>query len=242
MEAIAPALVSAFVSNAFSDDGPSNRAADASSNAANVSADASRTQAGISKDMWDYYKSNFQPLDTSLVGQANTWLSKVGTYGSPAEQEKAAGVAHADNTQAFSRARDANTRAIASYGINPASGRFANANLKSNLEEAKSDVLAQNTARQGVKDVGFNKDVAATQIASGIDATGRGIPAAAISGLGSAAGTANTAASTSFQQAQTLAAQQRAGLAPLATAAASGVKKWFNTPTDDQPLQLSGPT
>lgn len=228
---IGAAVAGAVVSNALQDNSGPQAASEQSREASAASAAATTEQTSEAKNMFAHYQQNFQPLEANLTGAAGDWLAKAGTYGTPEEQEKAAGVAHGDVTQAYGRARDATRRSIASYGINPNSGRFSNMELSSNLDQAKADVLAQNTARQTVKDTGFQKSVAATGVAQNIAAIGRGIPASASTALGSAATTDNAQAKMQFDNAQTLANQQRQGMAPIVNAVSNGVTKWWQTPS-----------
>lgn len=232
---IAGAVAGAAVSAALTDDDPGG-AKQASADASRASAGATAQEMAQSKELFDFYQANFQPLEKDLAAAGGDWLAKAKTYGSPEEVERAAGVAHGDVTQAFSRARDATTRTMASYGVNPASGQFGNMTLRSNLDEAKADVLAQETARQTARDTGFNKAVAATGVAQNISSVGRGLPATAITGTAAAANTSAATANSQFLQGQVLANQERQGMAPLVSAVAKGVTKWWDTPT--QPEQI----
>lgn len=229
----AAAVGSQVVGAALTDDDPGGRNS-ASARSSDAAADATRAQTEMSKDQYAFYKANFQPLEARLAGAGADWLTKAGTFGTPEEQEAAAGRAHADATQAIGLARDSSRRSMASYGINPASGRFGNADLQISLAGAKADALAQNTARQTVKDTGFQKSIAATGVAQNIAGLGRGLPASAQTGIAAAATQDQQQANSNFLQGQILSQQQREGAAPLVNAASKGINKWWentNSPT-----------
>ena len=187
-----------------------------------------------STQLFDYFKSNFMPLEKDLTARGTELTAKSRTYGSPEEQDRAAGEAHADTTQAFSRAREGVRRSLESFGVNPNSGRFANAELTSALEEAKADSFAQNNARKGVRDLGFNKELATVGAAQNIAAMGRGLPATAQTGLASTAAAGTAASNSQFMQTQIQNQQNQQAVAPLVNAAQKGVTKWWGTPSQPQ--------
>jgi len=232
--AVVGALVGAVATSALTDDDPGG-AKEQSAELSVIQGQAIRDQGVMARELHDYYKSTFQPLEKSLVGTGTDFLGKVGTFGTPAEQELRAGEAHADVTQAFARSREATRRSLAGFGINPASGRFANAELTSNLAEAKSSAWAQNLARKGVRDEAFNKDIAVTGVAQNIAGLGRNLPATAQTGLGSVASTSGAAAAREALIGLARREEQRQGMAPIVSAVGKGIQKWWDTPSTNYP-------
>jgi hypothetical protein len=182
----------------------------------------------IGREQWEYYKTNFQPLEKDLVKKAGDYLGR--TFGSAEEQEEAAGEAHADVMQATGRATEARERSLAGFGINPASGRFASESLKSSLDTARTDALAQNLARRGVRDEALGKEIAMTNAALNIQGVGKGLPAAAATTLASAGAQAGAAANSAFLRSNILAQQGREGMAPVVSAVSKGIQKWWDAP------------
>lgn len=213
MEAILGGVASAFIGSILSDDGGAGAAA---ARASDASGAAALQMSGIASDQWNYFKENFQPLETGMITEAKA-------AGSPAEQEQAAGEAHADVTQAFSRDRGTFNRTMAAYGINPASGRFADANLKLNLGEAKADAWAQNQARKGIRDLAFGKKL-------DVMGLGRNIPATSSATLGAAAATGSEMARTGVLRGAYAQKQNDRLIGPIQSAAQKGIQAWFDTP------------
>ncbi|MGH9931179.1 MAG: hypothetical protein ACREA9_18375 [Pyrinomonadaceae bacterium] len=219
--AVAGSVVGSVVSSALapSPQGPSpSGQTDAASNLSNV-------QAGIAQDQYNFYKTNFQPLETKLTGE-------VANAGDAAEQERAAGVVHGDITNAFDAARRNNVMRANAYGLNPASGRFGAMETGLSAGEAATDSQAQNEARIQARELGFQKRFNVAQM-------GRNIPSQAVAGLDSAARTDLATSNLSFQQQAAERARQSSGLAPIVGPISQGVSKavnnWFNTPSPGLP-------
>ena len=213
--AVAGAAVSVIGNKILNDDsGGSQQQIATEADAA--SAEATRKQTEIAEKTFAHYEKTFKPLEEQLGTEALT-------YGTPEEQERAAAEAHGDVTQAYGRARDAQRRSMASYGINPASGRFADVDLKMNLDEARAGAGAQNLARRGVRDLAFAKKM-------DVAGLGRGLPSTSASAFGAAASTNAARSGTNFLQGQFLQDQARAGMAPFISIAQQGVRKWFDAP------------
>lgn len=127
-----------------------------------------------SGSLWDFYQDSYKPLEMSLISDAQT-------AGSAAEYERAAGQAEADVSGAFGRAREANARDLASYGLSPGDGRFQAQLAGLDLSKAAVGAGAQNRARQAVKDMAWRKKM-------GVAALGAGLRRDSMAGLASAAG------------------------------------------------------
>ncbi len=213
---IAPVAASVITASILGDGGASDANA-AAANANNASAQASRDQTALANDQWNYYKQNFQPLESGLVAEAKD-------YGSPAEMEKAAADAHSDITRAYGLQRDVAARNARSFGLDPSSGRYVDATRELALSEAASDAGGQNIARQGIKNLAFGKKLDVVGI-------GKGIPASASAGLNAASANSSAASARIFQQGQVLGQQFRQGTAPIASAISKGIKGWFDPAT-----------
>lgn len=216
-ESIIAPVAAAVVTNALFGDGGASDANAAAANANNASAQAARDQTALASDQWNYYKQNFQPLESSLATEAKN-------YGSPEEMEKAAADAHSDVTRAFAAQRDTAARNARSFGLDPSSGRYVDASRELALNEASSDAGAQNIARQGIKNLAFGKKLDVIGI-------GKGLPASASAGLNAASMNNSNIGARAFQQGQYLARQSRQGLAPITSAIQKGISGWFNPAT-----------
>lgn len=157
----------------------SQNAADDANRAA---ADAATTTAQISKDQYKDWQTDFLPLQHDLVADAKK-------AGSAYEYDRAAELANGDVTQAFGRAKADLSSRLASFGVDPSSGRYASTLGKLGLQEAAASAGAMNKARDAVTDKAWAKKI-------DVYSAGKGIPAQATAGLSSAAninaGLANT--------------------------------------------------
>ncbi|ACR15059.1 virion-associated phage protein [Burkholderia phage BcepIL02] len=126
------------------------------------------------------YKDVFQPLQDEFVQTAKN-------YDSPERQEQMAAEAQADVQQAAKQANAANTRQMASMGINPASGRFQGVTRAQDTLTALNSAGAANTARQQVRDKALALKADAINVGSGLPSN-----AATAAGLGLNAGNSAT--------------------------------------------------
>jgi hypothetical protein len=178
--------------------------------------EATKQQTKIAGEQYEYWKTNFKPLEEGLVSEAKG-------FGSVEEQEREAGRASSTAALTMGKARSGFDRNLASYGINPAGPRFQDANLKFSLEGAKMDAAGQNLARKGVMDTAFAKKFDVVGL-------GKGMPASAAAGLGAAAVTNANLGANQFARSQYLQEQTRRGAAPFVSLAQQGVSRWFNSP------------
>lgn len=128
------------------------------------------------RDTWERYQEKGIPAEDAMYADA-------ANYDTAASREQAAGEADNDVVAAQGAARQAQERAMARSGINPADGRFMAMQQDAGAQDALGRAAAQNQARKGVKDMGImlRKDAASFA---------RGMPGSAAQtfGVASAAG------------------------------------------------------
>lgn len=214
--AVAGAAVSVVGSALLSDKGAGN--AQQTSDAAN------QKQAQIAGEQWDRYKSTFAPLENDLAAKAKT-------YGTPAEQEAAAGRANADVTGQFDQARKQAMLGLnGSRGLNPNDPAYDAKIASTNLSEAATKAGAETQARIQARDLGFAKELDAIGI-------GKGIPASSANSLGTVAGNSNV-----FNQAQRQNYNQAQGIYGIANLAQKGFDAWSGRSSGNSsaPYESSG--
>lgn len=220
---VAASIAGAVVSNALSDGGgqqsSSGNGQSISTYAADTSANAAALGVNIANDQWQYYKSNFQPLEQALIAHASS-------AGSPEEFAKAAGEANADVTGAFNQAGKATESRLQSYGINPAAPAYQAAMGSTDLAKGASMVGAKSAARESVKNKAYAK-------ALDVVGLGRNIPAQSAASAAQSSGMAANASRNSFLQNQANREAEGRAIAPIASAVGSAAKKWFTSPSDN---------
>jgi hypothetical protein len=122
------------------------------------------------------YQNVFEPIQDQYVKQAQD-------YASVGKQNEMAAEAAADQQQAARQANDANTRSMASMGINPASGRFQGITRAQNTLTALNTAGAANNAREQTRQTGLSLEASAANMGNGLPAS-----ASAAAGLGLNAG------------------------------------------------------
>ena len=125
------------------------------------------------------YKRTFQPMEDKFVKEANDWDN-------PRRQEAMAAEAKADVLSSAAQAQQANTRQMASMGINPRSGRYAGVERSSNTQAALAAAGAQNNARNTVRSQGVAMRADAMNI-------GKGLPSQAATAAGLSLNSGNSA-------------------------------------------------
>jgi hypothetical protein len=93
------------------------------------------------------YENTFQPLENELIADARS-------YASPERQEYEAGRASSEVAQNFEMARQNATRNLESFGVNPASTRFAALDLGARVQQAAAQAGAANQARGETEAIG----------------------------------------------------------------------------------------
>jgi hypothetical protein len=98
-----------------------------------------KQQQQFADDQNAYYKSTFQPVEKKMVEEAMG-------YDSDANIAQRRGIASASVNNAFSNARDQQSRSLSAYGVNPNSGAFARANASLTSNQALANASSQNQA------------------------------------------------------------------------------------------------
>lgn len=138
-------------------------------------------QLAMAREQWDYYKSNYQPLEQGVIADAQT-------AGSPELQEAAAGRAVADVRQQYGISRDMANRGLQRYGLDPSDPTYQSMLLDSNLNEAATSAGSANLARENERNLGYTKKIQALSL-------GKGLPTEASANMrGASAGLGNVAA------------------------------------------------
>jgi len=162
----------------------SNRSNNAAANANNAAADATALQSQIAADQWGRYKEIYEPLERSVVNDAQN-------YDTPQAYENAAGDASATVSSQFSKARD---RLGRTPGLDPSTSAYQSSLTGLDLAQAATDATQQNAARQRVKDMAYARKTDALSL-------GKGLPVQASSTLGSMASTNLSLANANQNQA-----------------------------------------
>jgi hypothetical protein len=121
-----------------------------------------RFQLGLMRRYDDRYWGTQVPLEDELIAKARAWND-------PAEQERMAGQAGADVSQAFSNANEALQRGLSRRGINPGSAASIAAMRSAANEEALGMAGAINATREAARQMGWTRLGEAA-------ALGRGLP------------------------------------------------------------------
>lgn len=191
-----------------------NRSATNAANRANqTAADSAAKQAQIAADQYNDWKSDFLPLQHDLVADAKK-------AGSAYEYDRAAELANGDVTQAYGRAKADLSSRLASFGVDPSSGKYAATLGKLGLAEAAAGAGAMNKARDAVTDKAWAKKI-------DVYSAGKGIPGQAMAGLSSAAQT-NAMVAGNYQN---QASRNAAGIGSFVQQVTPGLQKWWNTPS-----------
>lgn len=123
----------------------------------------------IANDQWNTYKSTYQPLEKSMVAEAQN-------YDSQENLDKAAGLSSSTISEQYGKARD---RLGRTPGLDPSSGAYASSIVGLDNSQAAADAVGQNAARNRVKDMAWARRTGALSL-------GKGLPAQASAGLATA--------------------------------------------------------
>ncbi|SEH89905.1 hypothetical protein [Paraburkholderia hospita] len=132
------------------------------------------------------YKQVFQPLQDSYIQQAKE-------YGTQEKQDQMAATAVADTQQAARQAREANTRSMASMGINPNSGRFEGISRGQEVLDSLNNAGAANNARTAAKDKSLALTADAINMGNGMASQAAGALGLGLNAGNSATGNAGAA-------------------------------------------------
>jgi hypothetical protein len=142
-----------------------------------------------------YYKDTFQPVEKKMVEEA-------AGYDSDANIAQRRGIASASVNNAFSNARDQQSRSLSAYGVNPNSGAFARANASLTSNQALANASSQNQADFETRDkaialragaANFGRNMPNTAATYYSNANSAGSQASGISAQGMASANQNAA-------------------------------------------------
>jgi len=173
---------------------------------------AAEKAAEVSREQWDYYKSNYQPLESNLIKQAQD-------AGSPTEFARARGAANADVTAGFDQARKQTRSRMESYGINPGSPAYQSTLASTDIAEGATKAGALTAADNNTRNLAYSK-------ALDVVGLGRNIPAQSAASAANAANAATAASKNAFAQNQ--ANMQNTGYA--INTVGNAAKQWFGRP------------
>src|SRR5665811_1524801 len=180
----------------------------------NSASTAAQTSANISQDQWNYYKQNYQPLESNLISQAQQ-------AGSPEEYAKAAGRTTADVAGGFDAGNKTAQSTMQGMGINPGSPAYASSVASSGLAQGSAEAGAQTTAYNTQKQLAYSK-------ALDVAGLGRNIPAQSAVSSASAANAKQYSLNSQFGQNSQNVQNIGYGLQPLVGAA----KDYFSNSSD----------
>lgn len=174
---------------------------------------AAAQAAQVGREQWDYYKANYQPLETKLIGQADA-------AGSKEEFARARGAANADVTAGFDQARKQTKSRMESYGINPGSPAYQSTLASTDIAEGATKAGALTAADNNTRNLAYSK-------ALDVVGLGRNIPAQSAASAANAANAATGASRNAFARNQ--ASMQNTGYA--INSVGNAARQWFNSPT-----------
>ncbi len=222
LEAVASAVVGNVVGGLMSDGGGGGGgggggpAYDPALSAAQTAATNQQTQ--IAGDLWNYYKANYQPVETGVINAG-------ADINSPEAVARLQGQVNADQTAQFDAARKAAQEQRRGLGINPASPAASADDNTMALAEASSKAGAINAVKPAA-------DAAARQYNFDVANLGKNLPASSMSGFGAAAsgyGNQNmqnlNAQNSAFNRGVTSSYMRGQAAAPFVKAA----NDWFKT-------------
>jgi hypothetical protein len=129
------------------------------------------------RDYYEDYRTTFRPVEQGLVRD-------VQEFNTEAFREQLARQAAAEAGRAFGVTQQASERAMASMGVNPASGRFAGIQAQNQLGLAASRAGAMTGARERAEQVGYARRLDVAGLGRGLP----GLSTAAYSGATGAGG------------------------------------------------------
>lgn len=175
-----------------------------------AAAQQSRQSAQIAQEGWDYYKGNYQPLESKVIADANN-------VGNPVEQEQAASRASATIASAKDAEAANAQRQNASFGVRPSSDAAIAMERNAQADKASATAMAGNDARENAKWMG-------RQYRQNTVNMGKGIPGQSMQGLNAAANTNMNIGANAWDRSQQQAQNAGYALAPFAKSATD----WFN--------------
>jgi len=126
--------------------------------------------AAVSREMYDYYKTNFAPLEDQVISEMNN----------PNLIPNAVNAARGITTRAVDASNNASDVGLSRYGVNRNKGRDTSIRRGRNLNKGLSLVTASNEARRATDDY-------KTKVLEGVGSLGRQTAGDAVQGFGLAA-------------------------------------------------------
>ncbi len=162
--------------------------------------------AGIADEYYDRMKEKFYPMQDKVVEEANN-------FNTEGERERQAQMALGDVNDAFNNQRKQQEMQMASYGINPTSGRYQGSVNANGVMQAAAGAAAATKARTAAEQLGWAKRMDAIGLGMGLagnQATSTGVAlnagnsamsntGAGLNALNQMSGAYNSAAGTSMQ-------------------------------------------
>lgn len=139
-------------------------------------------QLALAEEYQQRMKQKFYPMQDQMIKEAQQ-------YSAEGEQARQGALAIGDVRSQFANQRDQNAMQLASYGINPTSGRFAGMANANQVMEAATGAAAATKARSAAEQLGWAKRMDAIGLGQGL----AGNQATSV-GLGINAGTSSLAA------------------------------------------------
>jgi hypothetical protein len=198
--AVAAGMASSVVGGMMADDNGATGANDAA-------AASTRMQAQIAQDQWAKYKEIYEPLERTVVADAQA-------SDTPAKYAQAAGDASATVAQQFGKTR---ARLGRTPGLDMSSPAYAAGLADLDRTQAAADATQQNAARQKVTDTAWARKTDALGL-------GKGLPAQSSSMLASNARTNAGLAEFGYARAD----KEAAGIGKLVS---TGLDAWSRRPS-----------
>lgn len=150
--------------------GSGSKTATAANNASNSAINAANMQAQIGAEQWNRYKDIYDPLERSIVADAQK-------ADDPVAYANAAGLASATVSDQFGKMRDRIGRIP---GVDPSSGAYQDRMLGLEGAQAAQDAVSQNDARLRQKNIAREYQLQAMNMGKGLPATASGMLSSAV--------------------------------------------------------------
>jgi Chaperone of endosialidase len=180
-----------FYKQVFADTQPQRDATQARANAvSDAQLSSMQLQDTITKDLWDYQKGTYRPLEQGLVADAQA-------YDTPDRREQEAGQAVADVNTQLGNARDALAARQASRGVMGVSGNSEALDRSMAVSGAAAAASAANQARKGVELQGYARKMDAASLGRNLSSSQATSAGVALQQGNSAVANSGTANATS---------------------------------------------
>ena len=136
-----------------------SKAASSQTQAIESQSEISSRQMDMSDEQYEYYKSNYRPMEEDIVANAGI---------SDDEQKEIVSTAGLNTELAFNSADAGRDRTLQRMGVNPNSGAYAESTRKSAITKAVAKSSAENTARSQAEQMDYSQRVAAVGLGKGV--------------------------------------------------------------------------